>query len=133
MLKIFPFLMVFLACGCANFGKNGQKINFICNISYNNTISFSELNVQIYPDTHGDYARIDACPDHTLAVDFSSSGLYGGHHETLLRQMRFNANQGGLPIKMSVAGTYLGSDGESRPATLVIKKITGYNLPKETP
>ena len=91
-------------------------------------VKFSRLPVLVYADRHGDYVRIESCPNNALAIDFSNSGLYEKKFEKLLNQMRVNANRGGAPIRMVVSGSYTGSRGDDSRATVVVTRIIKYDL-----
>ena len=112
-------------CACAHIDA-APFAKDLCNIRLSQTIKFSDLSVRTYTDTHGSYLLIDACPEHSVSVDFSKSDLYTDRYKDLLKQMLISANRGGYPIKMRISGTYSGSDGKDVPATVVVDKILAY-------
>ena len=110
---------------CSHFDMN-PNAEVLCDIRLSQTVSFDDLSVRAYSDRHGSYLTLDACPDHTVSVDYSRSDLYSRGHEDLLRQMRLSAFQGVNPIKMRISGTYTGSDGKDIPAIVIVDRILGY-------
>ena len=125
MIRIGLFVVSSCVCACTHLGAT-PPIKDLCNIRLSQTVRFSDLSVRAITDRHGSYLLIDACPDHTVSVDFSQSDLYTERYKDLLKQMRVNAFQGGNPIRMKISGTYTGSDGKDIPATVVVDKILEY-------
>lgn len=128
MLRIYLFILSNVLTACTRSDGTLNSTADICDINLKNTIKFTDLAVHTFTDRHGSYLTIDLCPNHTVAVDFSDSDLYVARHKELLKKMRVSSYQGGSPLKMRISGSYKGSDGKDRPATIVVDEILEHEL-----
>jgi len=126
MPRITLFVLSVFVYACTHLNA-APALKDLCNIRLSQTVRFADLPVRTYTDSHGSYLLIEACPDHTVSVDFSQSNLYTERYKDLLRQMRVNAFQGGNPIRMRISGTYTGSASQDTRATVVVDKILDYD------
>lgn len=101
----------------------------VCNQEDNVGTQFSRLAIKAFADQHGDYAKVDDCPERVFAIDWSESGLFDDQHADLLAQMRMNSSRGGQAINMVVSGSIqVGDrDGHSR-VYLGVTQIVDYAI-----
>lgn len=127
-IRIKVLSVSFLACSCSTINERSVSTRDVCNINLNKAINFENLSVRSFTDSHGSYFSIDICPGHTVAADFTNSDLYTVQHESLFKQMRISAYQGGYPIKLKISGIYKGSRSEADRATMFVHRILEYKL-----
>lgn len=125
----YPILATIGSLGCVHSTVSSPGNITICSEQWSEGAPFSNLAVAVYPDQHGDYAKIKSCPERNYAINFSESGLFDEENSELLRQMRFNASHGVQPINMVISGyqdtTY---ENGNRRNFLRVTRIIEYSL-----
>lgn len=118
--------------GCISATKTPEVNNLLCSGQWIDSTVVKKMKINDYSDRHGEYFRLENCPDKAFGIDFSESGLFTDNYKNLLNQMQLNSNRGTPPLKMTVSGVLTSREEKGiRRNYLKVLKIESYAIDKK--